>query len=103
MIRIEEVNCVLLRLLPNLPDMDLKANVRYANGNACFEIYRDSPGVYHADLAYFDGDENVTIPKKITMVRGIRQWTGSCADIELLNQLGRVIEESYFSSLPVSK
>lgn len=82
--------------------MDLKASVKYGNGNALFELYRDSPGLYHADLVHFDGDKKLSPPKKITMVRGIRQWTGSFEDVDLLNQLGKVIEESYPSSPGIS-
>jgi hypothetical protein len=75
--------------------MDLKANVKYNNGNACFTIHKDSPGVYHADLVYFDGDNKFSPPKKITLVRGIRQWAGSYDNSDLLNELGKIIEESY--------
>ncbi len=77
--------------------MNLRANIKYCGNTACFEIYRDSPGVYHADLVYFDGDTKISPPAKITLIRGMRKWTGSCEDVELLNHLGRVIEESYLN------
>jgi len=85
--------------------MNMKANMKYGNGTACFMISKDSPGLYHADLIYFDGDKTVSPPKKITLIRGIRQWTGSFEDVDLLNELGKVIEESYLnpSNIPVSK
>lgn len=83
--------------------MDLKANVKYGKGSACFEVRRDSPGVYHADLLYFDGDHKLSPPKKITLIRGVRHWTGSFEDVVLLNQLGDIIEESLFNSSTVFK
>lgn len=82
--------------------MDLKASIKYGSGFASFEIRRESPGVYHAALVYFDGDEKKAPPPEITLVRGIRQWTGSLDDSDLLNELGRIIEESYHNSSTVN-
>lgn len=82
--------------------MELNANVKYGNGNASFLIRRDSPGVYHAELLYFEGDKKLSPPKKITMVRGIRQWAGSCESVDLLNHLGKIIEEFYLNSSNIS-
>lgn len=75
--------------------MDLKVNVKYGNGNACFMIHRESPGIYSACLVYFDGPEEFLPPSNITLVRGVRQWTGSYNNIDLLNELGKIIEESH--------
>jgi hypothetical protein len=82
--------------------MDLKANVNYNNSSACFLIHRDSPGVYHADLVFYDGDDKLPPPEKITLVRGVRQWRGSYEDVDLLYQLGKIIEEAYFNSSDLS-
>jgi hypothetical protein len=82
--------------------MDLKANVKYGNGFAGFEIRKESPGVYYASLVYFNGDGKKNPPREITLVKGVRQWTGSHDDTDLLNELGRVIEESCNDSSPVS-
>jgi hypothetical protein len=82
--------------------MNLKANVKYGGTHSCFMIYKDSPGVYHAHLVYFDGDQNLSPPEKITLIRGMRKWTGSCEDSTLLNELGKIIEE-HFSELHDSK
>lgn len=75
--------------------MEFDANVKYGKGSACFRVRKENPGIYYADLVYFDGDKKKTPPKTITLVRGIRQWTGSCEDPELLNELGKIIEELY--------
>jgi len=75
--------------------MELNANVKYGNGSACFVIRKENPGIYYAYLIYFDGDKKLAPPQNITLVRGIRQWTGSFDEPELLNDLGKVIEEAY--------
>ena len=75
--------------------MELNANVKYGNGSACFVIRKENPGIYYADLVYFDGSKKLEPPQKITLVRGIRQWTGSFDNPGLLNELGKVIEEAY--------
>jgi hypothetical protein len=77
--------------------MKLRANIKYNGSSACFVVYRDSPGVYHADLVYFDGDKKISPPLQITLMRGVRKWTGSCEDVDLLNHLGRIIEEYNFN------
>ncbi len=75
--------------------MELNANVKYGNGCACFIIRKENPGIYYAHLIYFDGDKKLSPPQKITLVRGIRQWAGSLDKPQLLNDLGKVIEEAY--------
>ena len=75
--------------------MELNANVKYGNGTACFRIRKENPGVYSADLLYFEGSKKAAPPEQITLVRGIRQWTGSSDDVDLMNKLGGAIEEAY--------
>jgi len=78
--------------------MDLNVKLKYRNGSACFNIYKESPGIYYADLVCFDGDKKLTPPQKITLIRGVRQWRGSFDDADLLNELGRIIEEACSNS-----
>ena len=79
--------------------MEFNANVKYGNGSACYIIRREIPGIYYAHLIYFDGDKKLAPPQKITLVRGIRQWTGSLDNPGFLNDLGNVIEETYQQTL----
>ncbi len=72
--------------------MKLEARVNFGQGCACYQIRRDAPGIYFADLVFYDGDRSKNPPAAISLVRGIRQWTGSCDDDALLNELGRIIE-----------
>ena len=84
--------------------MQMEAIVNYGAGRACFTIRRENPGIYYADLLYYDGNHKKSPPAKITLIRGIRHWTGSYDDPILLNQLGKIIEEFYnrFSSVSTS-
>ena len=72
--------------------MNLEANVKYANGSACFKIHMENAGVYCADLFYFDGDQELSPPDKIILMRGIRGWRGSFDNAALLNNLGMIID-----------
>jgi hypothetical protein len=73
--------------------MELEAKVNYGLGCACYQIRREAPGIYFADLVFYDGERSKQPPSAISLVRGVRQWTGSCDDDGLLNELGRIIEE----------
>lgn len=76
-------------------DMKLDAIVKHGNGRAHFKIRRENPGIYYASLVKYDGSWQFKPPEEITLVRGVRQWTGSHEDETLLSQLGKVIEEAY--------
>jgi hypothetical protein len=83
--------------------MELETIVKYGSGRACFKIRREDAGIYYASLVYFEGDKKTRPPQEITLIRGIRQWTGSHDSTELLNQLGKSIEDLYNRSLASSK
>jgi len=78
--------------------MDLDATIQYNNGRALFRIRREAAGIYYASLLHFDGDLRLAPPGEITLVRGIRQWTGSLDNKTLLNGLGQAVEEHFFPS-----
>ncbi|GAA4730387.1 hypothetical protein [Flavisolibacter ginsenosidimutans] len=78
--------------------MDLDATIQYNNGRALFRIRREAAGIYYAFLLHFDGDRRHAPPGEITLVRGIRQWTGSLDNKTLLNGLGQAVEEHFFPS-----
>jgi hypothetical protein len=78
--------------------MELDAEINYRNARACFKIHKESAGIYYANLIHFDGDKKLAPPPKITMIKSLRQWTGSHNDLELLNALGKIIEESQNAS-----
>jgi hypothetical protein len=72
--------------------MELEVTVSYGDGKACFKIVKENPGVYHARLLYFEGSKKLSPPKEIVLIRGIRCWAGSFEDDDLLNKLGKPIE-----------
>ena len=74
--------------------MEMNATVVYKGSLAYFSIKRESPGIYLAELVYHNRHKNQAPPRKITLARGIRQWTGSHEDPSLLEQLGKKIEEA---------
>ena len=72
--------------------MEFDAEVPYGHGKAMFRIMKENPGIYCASLLNFDGDEMHGPPMEITLIRGIRGWTGSESDDVLINVLGNLIE-----------
>jgi hypothetical protein len=72
--------------------MQFEADIPYGQGKAMFRISRENPGIYCASLLYFDGDQQQSPPMEITLIRGIRGWTGSENDEILINVLGNLIE-----------
>lgn len=79
--------------------MEFEAAVSYGSGNALFRISRENPGIYNAVLLSFDGNNNQHVPAAITLIRGIRGWTGSENDDILINELGHFIELHTTSSV----
>ncbi len=75
--------------------MDLQAYVKYNEGEACFRVLKEEPGLYFAELLYFEGEPANKPPEEITLVRGIRCWAGSHDNKDLLTELGKQIEAFY--------
>ena len=73
--------------------MELEALIKYRKRNACYKIQTESGTVFSARLLYFTGDDQQAPPTTITLVKGIRNWTGSVEDEILLQQLGRFIDQ----------
>ena len=74
--------------------MEIKATIRYKGATADYKIERESPGIYLASLIYYGGTRKNTPAATITLIRGIRQWTGSCDAGSLLQQLGTQIDSA---------
>jgi hypothetical protein len=72
--------------------MEFEAEIPYADGKAMFRITRENPGIYSASLLYFGGEQRQSPPAEITLIRGVRGWTGSEPDEILINVLGNLIE-----------
>ena len=77
--------------------MKLNATVNHKGALACFEIRSEAPGIYYADLIYYEGSKTECPPNEITLIQSVRHWTGSFNDKTLLNQLGEKIEETFVS------
>ena len=73
--------------------MEFNVIVKHKNDILSYKIRKDRPGIYHADLDYSGGENESRPPAAITLIRGIRHWTGDYHDQFFLNRLGEVIEE----------
>ena len=72
--------------------MKLEAVVNIEGDAAHFHVSPRAPGMYQAELVRFTGRPDTAPPSRIILVRGVRQWAGSCDNEVLLNQLGQAIE-----------
>lgn len=75
--------------------MELETIIKYRSSAACYRIQNESEGIFSAYLLYFEGDENQAPPNGITLVKGIRNWTGSVEDETLLSELGKFIDANW--------
>ena len=83
--------------------MKMQALIKYGDGEAVYDIRRENPGIYSGTLVYYTGSVKTLPPDELTLVRGVRGWTGSCDDVQLLNDLGQVIIESLRTDNPHKK
>jgi hypothetical protein len=73
--------------------MEMSAAVEFRGALAHFRIRKDNAGIYFAHLLRYEGNPFESPPEEITILRGVRQWTGSCNDDLLLSRLGKIIDE----------
>lgn len=76
-------------------NVELETIIKYRSSVACYRIQNESEGIFSANLLYFDGDDDQAPPQGITLVKGIRNWTGSVEDETLLSELGRFIDANW--------
>ena len=74
--------------------MKLRAVVKMDEAVAHFAVSHKGPGMYHADLVRYDGQPGHEPPSRILLIRGVRQWTGSCDNEALLDRIGREIDRA---------
>lgn len=63
-------------------------------GEACYSVASEGRGMFQAVLLHYKGDPNGMPPQCITLVRGLRKWTGSSDDNRVLQFLGSVIDSA---------
>ena len=78
-----------------ITNVELETIIKYRSSAACYRIQNESEGIFSANLLYFDGDDNLAPPEGITLVKGIRNWTGSVEDETLLSELGKFIDANW--------
>lgn len=72
--------------------MDFEVKIFYKGNEAFYQICKEGPGVYSAELLHPVGGRQKLSVKDITLIRGIRYWAGSSDDTLLHHTLGRAIE-----------
>lgn len=76
--------------------MKLELMLIYNGGNAFYKIHQEEVGIFTAYLISFDGKATQAPPEIITLVKSVRNWTGSAEDDSLIRDLGDLID-SYYS------
>lgn len=74
--------------------MEIMASVKFKGGITHYIIKSGNSGLYHARLVRHEGDLSEQPPNEITIIRGIRQWTGSYNEDFLIEKLGEMIEDA---------
>ncbi|RYZ61837.1 MAG: hypothetical protein EOO14_03910 [Chitinophagaceae bacterium] len=69
--------------------------IRYRSIAACYKVQNEAEGIFTANLLYHDGDTEQSPPEGITLVKGVRNWTGSVEDEILLGELGKFIDANW--------
>lgn len=72
--------------------MDVEAQINYKDSPVRFRIRQERKGIFTACLISPEDANNRDLPKEITMIRSIRNWTGSIDDEKLLRELGGCID-----------
>lgn len=62
---------------------------------AHYSVITETEGVCHARLVSFDGPVADTPPDSVILIRGVRRWTGSYSDPQLVELLGRALDECF--------
>ncbi|NTS43475.1 hypothetical protein HRG84_21535 [Flavisolibacter sp. BT320] len=75
--------------------MELETIIRYRSIAACYKVQNEAEGIFTANLLYHDGDTEQAPPEGITLVKGVRNWTGSVEDETLLSELGKFIDANW--------
>lgn len=68
--------------------------VPYKNTPAHYSVLREAEGIFLAVLQNYEGPLEQSPPLRIVLIKGIRNWTGSCEHPEFINGLGRAIEDA---------
>jgi hypothetical protein len=73
--------------------MHLDITVSYRNALAYYSVLKEAEGIYLAILQKYEGDREQAPPLRIVLIKSIRNWTGSFEHSELINGIGKAIEE----------
>jgi hypothetical protein len=78
--------------------MHLDITVPYQNAVACYAILKEAEGIYLAVLQHYEGAAEQAPPERVVLIKGIRKWTGSFDQPELIQKIGKAIEAANIST-----
>ena len=72
--------------------MWFSAIANYKGGLAHYKIIPENFGIYNAYLERYDGKSSNSPAQNIILVRGLKHWSGSIEEQNLLDTIGEVID-----------
>ena len=80
--------------------MKIEAVVKIGGGAALYQIYREGPSCYRAELQPLHAPAEGGLPKDILLMRSVRHWVGSVDHPKLVEELGEAID-SILQNAPI--
>jgi hypothetical protein len=71
----------------------MDAIVRLGDSLLHYRVSAEARGIYQATLVRYEGCPTEEPPKTFLLVKSFRRWIGSEVNIDLLNEVGRVIDK----------
>jgi hypothetical protein len=72
--------------------VEIKATIKHKENFAEYRIRHEKQGIYQATLEKYDGDVHDMPPRAIILTKGVRHWIGSCAEQNLIDSLGEILD-----------
>ena len=72
--------------------VELEIMLRYRGGHVHYRLHEEAERIFTAYMVSFDGNSTNSPAEEITLVKGVRNWTGSVEDDLLLQELGKFID-----------
>lgn len=72
--------------------MVVRAVVKYRGALAHYGVTQENEGIFQAQLIRYDGRPDHAPPVKITLVKGLNNWSGSSEKEELVDEIGEIID-----------
>jgi hypothetical protein len=71
----------------------MDAIVRLGDSLVHYRVSSEARGIYQATLVRYEGCPTEEPPKTFLLVKSFRRWIGSDVNVDLLNEVGNVIDK----------